>query len=70
MSHPFDTVGYEAQSESECREIVLRLIVWSQWFEVTPMPDDKWDIAVKPENTHAFPLSALLERRWAVRGST
>lgn len=32
--------------------MVHRLMNTSQWFEVTPLPDDEWQITVKIENKH------------------
>lgn len=32
------------------KQVVLRLIARSQWFELEPLPDDEWEIKVKEEN--------------------
>ncbi len=42
-----ETVSKVCTSQSECREIVTRLIAASQWFMVMPMPDDQWKVTVK-----------------------
>ena len=45
-----------ARSTLEMRAIVMHLTTLSCWFEVTPMPDDEYDIDVKEDVVHiAFP---------------
>ena len=34
--------------------VCLWLIKWSQWFQITPMPDDEYVVTVKYENRHAL----------------
>lgn len=38
------------RSEAYARNAVRVLMDRSQWFEVTPLPDGWWEIAVKAEN--------------------
>lgn len=50
MAQPFDTVGFDVESEADCRSAALLLIGRSAWFEVTPLPGARWMIETKPEN--------------------
>jgi len=34
------------------QHLVMRLIEASQWFAVTPLPGDYWEVKVKPKNRH------------------
>jgi len=34
---------------------IFKLAWHSVWFEVTPLPDDRWEIAVKPEAAGFLP---------------
>lgn len=36
--------------EASVGPVCAKLIAASQWFSVTPLPDDQWEIAVKVEN--------------------
>lgn len=36
-------------SEETIRRVTAGLITASAWFEVTPLPDDEWEVAVKDE---------------------
>ena len=40
------TVAGEANVNSLCHKLTAA----SQWFSVLPLPDDKWEVAVKEEN--------------------
>ena len=37
-------------SAEAARTAILFLLEHSQWFEVTPLPDDEYEVAVKEEN--------------------
>lgn len=38
------------KSEADCRLVITQLMECSQWFAITPLPDDCWRITVKSEN--------------------
>lgn len=47
----FDTAS-RVYSHEHAQVVTLALIEASQWFRVTPLPFDKYEIAVKAENKH------------------
>lgn len=61
MGHPFHTVVARVKGENNAAALIASLVRASQWFEVTPEPDDFWAIEVKRENLHLLPLSAPRE---------
>lgn len=46
----FKTVEYGIKGEGLLRATVARIITASQWFSVTPYPDDYWVVRMKEEN--------------------
>lgn len=42
--------------ESLARAVVLELVHQSQWFSLTPLPDDLWELCVKEENQERLAL--------------
>lgn len=40
----------ELFGENRARKVINELVTASQWFEVTPYPNDLWVISVKYEN--------------------
>lgn len=46
----FKTVEYGIKGEGRLRAVVERIITESQWFSVTPYPDDYWVVRMKEEN--------------------
>lgn len=44
------TISMIVTGESATRTVALELIRQSQWFEIEPLPDDKFEITVKAEN--------------------
>lgn len=55
----FDTVYVVITGEAKAQGCVSHLLHASQWFEVTPWPDDQWVVAVKAENSHLLPSLPL-----------
>lgn len=53
------TFHMHALSKSACQRVAAALVSKSQWFEITPLPDDIWRITVKEENGKL--LSSLLK---------
>lgn len=52
-------VAFTAKSTTEMAYMVAHIASLSCWFEVTPLPDDKYEIEVKRDVAHlAFPISA------------
>jgi hypothetical protein len=44
------TSAVTVSKEANVGPVCAKLIAASQWFSVTPLPDDRWEIAVKAEN--------------------
>lgn len=44
------TVTFTINGEDNIQELVRAVIYRSQWFMVTPLPDDCWELTVKAEN--------------------
>ena len=44
------TSAVTVSKEANVGPVCGKLIAASQWFSVTPLPEDKWEIAVKAEN--------------------
>lgn len=61
MGQPFKTISTTVNTQNSACGVALLLIRRSAWFEMTPMPDDKWHFIVKPENASAFPLGSQIE---------
>ncbi len=49
------------QREWVVQEIVRNLVAFSRYFEVTPLPYDCWEIAVKPESVVCMPAEIPLD---------
>ena len=60
VDYGFATFSHPATSMTSAVGVVARLINHSQWFVVTPLPDDLWDITVKVENKRLL-MSIILE---------
>lgn len=61
----FTTVATTVAGEKRLRAIVMLLISESQFFAVTPLPDDLWRLEVKVENARL--LSSLAEKTAGVK---
>lgn len=46
----FETYRQTILGQDAFNVVVALLSNSSQWFEVTPLPDDRWEIKVKEEN--------------------
>ena len=44
------TAAVVVSGESKVIPLCRKLISASQWFSVTPLPDDRWEVVVKAEN--------------------
>lgn len=42
-------ITYEINSMEDAKKVVLLLMHGSRWFELTPLPEDRWDIVVKDD---------------------
>lgn len=45
------TYSAKVANEAQLRRLVSEAITASQWFSVTPLPDDYWEFTVKLENS-------------------
>lgn len=54
MKYPFPTVSCEVEGEAKALSCARELISYSAWFELTPLPDDRFRFTVKPENKGIF----------------
>jgi hypothetical protein len=55
---PFPTSTVRLKSRGEAQLVATELLVSSQWFEMTPLPDDQYEITFKPENKDKVRLAA------------
>ena len=46
----FHTTRIEVLGIHQVKQLCQRLIDFSQWFTVMPLPDDVWEIEIKKEN--------------------
>ncbi len=61
------TATFRFSSGTKAMAAVRNLMWSSQWFSVTPLPDDEWEVSVKPENEEA--MLALGGKKGAPCGS-
>lgn len=61
-------VSYVLKSKSDAKIISCYFVEMSQWFTVTPLPDDEWEIEVKTENKFLL-LKAVGEMMGLTYGS-
>lgn len=61
MAHPFKTKTFIATSGGQARMAADRLVVGSCWFEVTPIPDDRYEFVVKDETEGPVLILRLLK---------
>jgi len=47
-------VRFTFKGEDAAANITAALVRRSAWFEVTPLPNDKWSVEVKAENEHVL----------------
>ncbi len=72
MSEHFETVGVIVKHVGERGDFhtIMRMLQWfvgySQYVEVTPLPDDEWELRFKPENQKRFEgyLNVVVPRAW------
>lgn len=52
MNHQlnFNTDCIRISGGQSVQSVCAQMIAWSQWFSVMPLPDDEWEVAVRPEN--------------------
>lgn len=54
------------KSKSDAKIIACYFVEMSQWFAITPLPDDEWEIEVKTENKHLLlqAVGQMLGMEW------
>jgi hypothetical protein len=74
--HPFETVSKQFTGATTVSFVLGALVEMSQWFEVTPLPDDVWEVAVKAENKHVLdrfqtpePKTLISQVTWRLTGA-
>ena len=50
IDHGFKTYSRTVKGQGEAERISREIILYSQWFELCPHPNDTWNFTVKVEN--------------------
>lgn len=60
MSYSFKTKTFVAQDADAAIQAAKLLVVGSCWFELTPIPDDRYEFVVKDEEAGSVRILRLL----------